>query len=159
MYHFLPKDYQKLLDQIEKLRGRVKEIGKEMGESCREGAETFHENFAYEDGERQQAMWSQRFRELIRIKERAVIVNMDTKHPNKVTIGKNVTVRDESDAEETYHIGSYLTFEDSNSIPYNSPLAKLLIGAKPDEKKTGVIGGVLKSFTVIKIETPNQSSD
>ncbi|OHA24282.1 MAG: hypothetical protein A3G52_02045 [Candidatus Taylorbacteria bacterium RIFCSPLOWO2_12_FULL_43_20] len=65
MNFFLPEDFEKLNQEITGLCDRIKQIGKEMGESCREGAETFHDNFAYEDGERQQAMLSTRLRKFI----------------------------------------------------------------------------------------------
>lgn len=67
MYYFLKEDFEALNAEINKIADKIKEIGKEMGKSCQEGAETFHDNFAYEDGERQQYMWSGRIRELIRI--------------------------------------------------------------------------------------------
>ncbi|KKQ07768.1 MAG: hypothetical protein US18_C0008G0009 [Parcubacteria group bacterium GW2011_GWB1_36_5] len=154
MYSFLPEDWKRFEEQIENLKARIREIGQDMGASCREGAETFHDNFAYEQGERDQRMWAQRFRELKHIHERSRIVQIDHQHPDKVTIGKVVTVRNEDGVTETFRIGSYLTFDDSNTIPYNSPLAKLLIGGMLHKQKIGVVGGILRTYTIIKIVTP-----
>ncbi len=154
MYFFLPEDWKKFEEQIEGLKARVREIGQDMGASCKEGAETFHDNFAYEQGERDQRMWAQRVRELTRIREMSRIVQLDYQHSNKVTIGKFVTVKGENSTEETFRIGSYLTFDDSSAIPYNSPLARLLIGGMLHEQKTGVVGGVLRTYTITKIVTP-----
>ena len=41
MYYFLRKDFEALSEEIAKIADRIKEIGKEMGKSCQEGAETF----------------------------------------------------------------------------------------------------------------------
>lgn len=71
MKYFLKADYDALCNEIDVLLNRIKEIGQEMGASCQEGAETFHDNFAHEDGTRQQHMWSTRLRELIAIKNDA----------------------------------------------------------------------------------------
>jgi thymidylate kinase len=30
----------------------IREIGRQMGQACEEGAETFHDNFGWEDGDR-----------------------------------------------------------------------------------------------------------
>ncbi|MEY2664837.1 MAG: hypothetical protein RIT04_645, partial [Candidatus Parcubacteria bacterium] len=91
MHYFLQHDYEALLSSIEELRKRITDIGKEMGESCREGAETFHDNFAHEDATRQLGMLSLRFRDLSRIKEQATIVSV-TADSTTVRIGKRIRV-------------------------------------------------------------------
>jgi hypothetical protein len=72
-FYFLPEDFTALNARIAELTAVLREIG-EMGKSCQEGAETFHDNFAYEDGERQQRMWSRLRQELVRIRDRARVV-------------------------------------------------------------------------------------
>ena len=47
MFYFLPEDFEDLNDQIEQICEKIKELGKEAGESCQEGAETWHDNFAF----------------------------------------------------------------------------------------------------------------
>jgi transcription elongation GreA/GreB family factor len=82
--------------------------GKEMGKSCQEGAETFHDNFAYEDGKRQQYMLSGRIRELIRIRNQARVL-LDPPRGDTVSIGRTVTVEDEHTGEtRTIKIRSYM---------------------------------------------------
>ncbi len=154
MYYFLKKDFKALNTEIEKIADKIKEIGKEMGKSCQEGAETFHDNFAYEDGERQQYMWSGRIRELIRIRNQARVI-LEPQKGDTVSIGCTVTVEDERTGEtRTMKIGSYMVLakEEGEVISYNAPLARMLIGARVGNMKESVIAGKKKQFRILKIE-------
>ena len=95
-FFFLQDDFERLEDKIEVLNARFQSIGQEMGASCREGAETYHDNFAFEEGERQQQMLSRRLRELLRIRDRARVVR-PAADGERVAIGRWVTVRDLGD--------------------------------------------------------------
>lgn len=155
-FYFLKEDFEALTVEIEKIAEKIKEIGKEMGRSCQEGAETFHDNFAYEDGERQQRMWSMRIRELIKIRNQARVV--EPQQSDTIAIGATVTVEDE-DTEEVsvFKISSYMVLtkqeqEEEKVISYNSPLARLLMGGRAKETKGGIIAGNKKSFFIISIK-------
>lgn len=153
MYYFLKEDFEALNAEITKLADRIKEIGKEMGESCKEGAETFHDNFAFEDGERQQYMWSSRLRDLIRIRNQARIT--EPRKTDGVSLGFTVTFRDEGNGEMyTLKIGSFMVPKErgENVISYNSPLARALVGGKVGETREAVIGSGKKNFHILKIE-------
>jgi len=151
MYYFLPHDFEELNAQIDRICTTIKEIGQEMGASCREGAETFHDNFAFEDGERQQYMLSNRLRELIKIRNNSRVVN--SSNGNKVSIGRIITIRDEITGEkQTFKIGSYMVFRDQNAISYNAPLARCLMGAEVGEIREGTIGGKKRQFVVLQIK-------
>ncbi len=41
-FYFLREDFEKLTALIREVSDRIREIGQEMGASCREGAETYH---------------------------------------------------------------------------------------------------------------------
>lgn len=149
MYKFLTTDYHRLEEEIGKLKTRIKAIGKDMGDSCKEGAETFHDNFAYEQGERDQRMWSQKLREFERLKNHIQIVQPS--NSLVVSIGKRIKIQDgESKEVQMWTIGSYLTFDDG-CISYAAPLAKLLIGARAGEMRTGNIGGSVYTFLVLEV--------
>lgn len=150
-YYFLPTDFEKLNEQIQQIVSRIKEIGRIMGESCREGAETYHDNFAYEDGERQQQMWSVRFRELVRVRDDARVVNPE-KPCERVGIGCTVVVLDmDTDEEKTLQIGSYMTFNGNASVSYNAPLARMLLGGSQGDIRKGVIAGRKRCFEIVEI--------
>ena len=149
-YYFLQNDFEALARQIRAIDGRIKEIGQEMGASCEEGAETYHDNFAYEDGERQQYMWSHRLKELLTVKNLARIVASEQK-PERVSIGCSVTVLDlDADAEKEFAIGSYMNYRD-DVVSYAAPLARLLMGGKVGEYKVGTIAGKERHFEIISI--------
>lgn len=141
-HYFLREDFEALNDQIEDLNKKIREIGKDMGESCSEGAETFHDNFAHEEGTRQLHMWTKHLRHLIRIREEARPIDPSQTAKNKVTIGKIVTFRDlETNQVQTVKIGSYLLFSiEDNVLSYNSPLVRLILRAEVGDVREGVAG-------------------
>ena len=154
MYYFLKKDFEALSAEIEKAADKIKAAGQEMGKSCNEGAETFHDNFAYEDGYRLQQMWSERIRQLIRIRNQARVI-LDSPKGEKVSLGCVVTVEDEHTKEiRTIKIGSYMVLAEQGgeTISYNAPLARMLLGGKIGDTREAVIAGKKKSFHILKIE-------
>ena len=150
--YFLPEDFQALNSKIAAMTERIRDIGQEMGLSCQEGAETFHDNFAYEDGERQQAMWSRRLRELLDLRRRARLSSPPDGRRHRVGIGCMVTVRDDGGVVHRVGIGSYMVFNGSDTISYRSPLGNLLLGAQVGEVREGKLGRERKVFEVLAIE-------
>ena len=150
-YYFLREDIGKLSEQIHEIDARIKAIGQEMGASCEEGAETFHDNFAFEEGERQQQMWSQRLKELVDIYNHSQI-SKPSGTAERVGIGCEVTIADlESGEEKTIKIGSYMTFNGNGAVSYNAPLARMLLGAESGEVRKGEIAGKIRKFEVVDI--------
>jgi transcription elongation GreA/GreB family factor len=150
---FLPADFERVNAQIEDLVGRMKALGQEMGLACQEGAETFHDNFAYEDGERQQRMWGERLRQLIQVRNNAIVVS-PTEFEGVVSIGRRVTVRDVGSGEfRSFRVGSYWVFDDRDgSISYQAPIVRPLLGARVGELRESRIGGALREFEIVAIE-------
>lgn len=153
MYYFLEEDFKDLCLKIEELKKKLEEIGQEMGESCRQSSETWHDNFGFEEAKRQHDMFSGRLSELTDIRNKAKIVSSVLLN-NTVTIGKIVVMRDENTGEiETYKIGSYMIFKMLHGyMSYSAPLAKIIIGAKTGDTREGEIGGkkrILKIITII----------
>ena len=150
-YYFLPEDFKKLNREVEHIICRIKQIGRDMGASCEEGAETYHDNFAYEEGERQQAMWSRRLREFMKVMENAQIISPEKKS-EKVALGSKITICNENTQEEkTFVIGSYMTFDDPGSISYNSPLGSQLIGASEGDVCECSIAGKKRLYEIVAI--------
>ena len=98
IHYFLEEDFRGLNQEIAHICDKIKDAGREMGLSCQEGAETFHDNFAYEEGERQQYMWSKRLREIIAIRNNSRVVTPDS-GTTRVSLGKKVTIRDNATGE------------------------------------------------------------
>jgi len=150
-HYFLRDDYETLVAQIDSITSHVVLTGKEMGASCTEGAETFHDNFAHEEGERQQRMWTRRLKELIRIRDNSRVIE-PPRHRQHVCLGCSVTVTDLDNGEiRTYRIGSYMVFNGAGTVSYSSPLGRLLMGAVPGEERHGEVAGDEKSFLVLEV--------
>ncbi len=153
MYYFLREDFDGLIKEIAKIALRMKELGKEVGQSCKEGAETFHDNFALEDSHRQQRMWSTRLKELSDIRNQARVI--DPPQKDKVALGVTVTIEDENTGEtRVMKIGSFMVFDDKDGsvISYAAPLARMIIGGKVGETKEAIIAGTKRVFNITKIE-------
>ena len=152
MFYFLKQDFNDLCCKIDELRKKLAEISHEMGEACRQSSETYHDNFPFEEGRRQQDMVSGRLRELVYIKNRASIVEPNI-FQNCVSIGKIIVIKDlGTNQEETYKIGSHMIFNRQHGyISYSAPLINIISGAKAGEKREGDINGKKKIFEIIKV--------
>jgi transcription elongation GreA/GreB family factor len=156
-YYFFREDLRALEEQLEAIKKRVGEIGKEMGESCEEGAETFHDNFTYEEGERQQIMLTKRYSELNSIRQQAIIVAPEP-NQGRVAMGRTITIEnEETGTQQIFKIGSYRVAKelDENGIrviSYDAPLAKAFIGKQQDDEGTCFIRGKKNNFIIVKIE-------
>lgn len=97
-------------------------------------------------------MWSNRLRELIRVRNNARVIQQSPQG-DKVSIGRVVTIQGTAtEKTQAFKIGNYMIFKEKEEVSYNAPLARMLIGAEVDEKRTGKIGGKQKTFRILKIE-------
>ena len=152
-FYFLEDDYGKLENKIAIINLEISRLGKEIAHSVDVSGETFHDNFVYDEGNRQQAMWSNEIKKLTNIKNKARIVDTqknDGISENRVSIGKKVTLLVNGKQIDT-KIGSYLTF-DKHSISYESVLAKNIMNLAEKEHKNCVIDHKKVSLTIIKID-------
>ena len=156
-YYFTKEGFNALNAEIGTICDRIKEAGREMGISCQEGAETFHDNFAYEQGERDQTMWSNRLRQLVKIRNQVRVVDPGQSR-GKVSLGRTVTIRDlSSEKERTFRIGSYMVLGSASEsgvevLSYDAPLPKALIGAREGETRVAHFGGRNHHLEVVKVE-------
>ncbi len=155
-HYFLRDDLEALNESIHDIDERIKDVLQQAGGSCKEGADTWHDNFEYEESQRSAAMWSNRLRELVALRASAQVVT-PAGTGEEVLIGRIITVED-CDTKETmkFRVGSYMILrnkkEGLESISYAAPLASMLIGAKENEVRSGIIGGEHKRFKISKIE-------
>lgn len=152
MYYFLREDLDRLDQEIARINTEVEKSLREMGESCTQSSETWHDNFGYEEGKRQAAMWSQRLADLVAIRQQAVICDRPI-NPDKVVVGACVKIREiVSQEEKEFVVGSYTSFEaEDGRVSYDAPIAKILMGGKVGEFKQGEIAGTRKTFKIISI--------
>lgn len=154
-HYFLREDLDALNESIREVDDRIREILNQAGGSCQEGADTWHDNFEYEDCQRSVAMWSTRLRELVALRKSAKLI---TPAPtgDEALIGRTITIQDQETKEViTFQIGSYMILKkraDREAVSYAAPLAVMFIGAKVGEIKEGEIGREKKRFMITKIE-------
>ena len=152
-YFFLVDDFEDLIREIGKAEKRIKDALAEMGRSCEEGGDTWHDNFGYEEAQRQIYMWSMHLNKLMEIRRQAIVVDANFRD-RVVDIGRTVTVLDRDTGElKTFKIGSYMVFKvDEGVISYEAPLAKIILRARIAEERKGIIAKKQRTFIIIKIE-------
>lgn len=152
MYYFFEEDFNELSNKIEEIKERLEKIGKEIGESCNQSSETWHDNFGFEEGRRQQEMWSKQLSDLLIIKSKAVLITQNIS-ANNVVVGSIVEFEDiETKEIQTYRISSYMILKQRHGfISYDSPLAKILMGGYAGEIKTGLINNKEKKVKILKV--------
>lgn len=151
-YIFLANDLAQIDAQIRSLAALLKSIGREMGVACQQGAETYHDNFGYEDGARQHRMWSERLRELLRIRAEARVVQPD-ENTGVVAVGRSVTVRDLETMEvTTFRVGSYMVMGDRDgALSYAAPRVRPLLGARVGEAREVELGGSTRELEILAV--------
>jgi transcription elongation GreA/GreB family factor len=152
-YRFLRKDYDALVAKVEELGHGMWELGQEKGLWANQSAETWHDNFGYEQAEQQQWALSERAEDLVQMKNEAEIV--ERRIPGEVDIGSRVTIEEiESGERKSFVVGSYqvLDQQHEDEISYAAPLAKPFMGAKTGEERTVAIGDRTTLFRVVGIE-------
>jgi transcription elongation GreA/GreB family factor len=152
-FRFLRKDYDALVAKIEELGHGMWEAGQEKGLWAEQSAETWHDNFGYEQEQQHQWALSERAEGPVEMKNDAEIV--ERRVLGEVDIGSQVTIEDAKTGERrTFVVGSYqvLDQQHENEISYAAPLAKPFMGATVGEEREVTIGERRTLFRVVGIE-------
>jgi transcription elongation GreA/GreB family factor len=151
-YRFLRKDYDALVAKIDELARELREAGQEKGRWASQSAETWHDNFGYEEEERQERALAERLDEFVEMKDDAEFVESHAVH--EVGVGCTVTIQDvETEERRTIVVGSYqvLDQQHENEVSYAAPLARPLLGATVGEEREVAIGDRSTLFRVVEI--------
>src|SRR3990167_3268103 len=101
-YFFLEPDLRAFKAQIEELRVRTNETLVDMSEGTRQSSETWHDNYLFEEGQRQWKMWATQLQEWEAILDKTEVV-APAALSDKVGIGSEVIMTDqESGQQKTY---------------------------------------------------------
>ena len=146
-YYFLKEDFEELENSIAEIRERILLYQKEKGLSTTQSSETWHDNYGFEESERQIKRLYGQLQEIMEIKINSEII--EPANNNKAGIGKTVKIKNlETGEEKEIFIGSYMALKNKNSVSYESPLGKILLGAKKGKIKKGIIN---KKSVILKI--------
>ena len=151
--YFLKQDLEALDARIQELRDKLEETLKEGGESTRQSSETWHDNFPFEEAQRQFSLLAGQLQKLVDIRKKAKEVEIST-DKNKVGIGSIVTIENSVTGKtKTFKIGSFLILADDSgkTISYDSPLARIIMGAMAGETRSGNIGKNDVKFKIVRI--------
>ena len=153
-YYFFQEDYDRLVAQVADLRGKIGEAFRDAADSADQSSETWHDNFGFEDGQRQIMMHGRQLEKLVEVMSRAEILPRPESVSEEVSIGSAVRVEAEDSGETLlYRIGSYaVALNDVGVISYDSPIARLLLGARVGEVRAGLVGSGMRSFRVLGLE-------
>jgi transcription elongation GreA/GreB family factor len=152
VYYFLPEDRAALERDIAAIGEEIRNVQGDTAESTEQTSETWHDNFMFEDGQRQMNILAHRLATLNGILGKAVVV--EPRRDGVVGVGNRVDVRDELTGEERWFtIGSFMGAKQGiDRISYASPLGQLLFGAKVGDVRKGTIGSAVRTFTILSIE-------
>lgn len=155
--YFFKEDHTALLKKIEELE----EEYRKWGIASTDGKlGDWHDNFMYEESQRQMKMISDRMHELKKLLYDIEIVSKTVGRRELLTIiiGSKVTLKGSDDESRKYFIGSYLIFRDEKYydeyfvISYTSPLGSKLIGKKVNDFIELVINKEKNIFKIIDIQ-------
>lgn len=146
---------------MHRLRGRIAEARAAYLAICADNeaasqagdSSVWHDNFAYEENQRQMHRLARRVRDLEDQLGRVRVVPACSAVPDKVQLGARVTLRYiDEDREATLYIAG---FDDGDPkegrISYTAPLAARLMGATLGETRTLTEGGRRREVEVVAL--------
>lgn len=150
---FLRKDYLALEKNIDALKNNLKTVGFEVGEMSRQSSETWHDNYGFEEADRERKRLAGTLEELKKVYAQAEVVEPSS-HTERVSLGSRVTIQNVDTLEEkVVVVGSYMVLEktDPNEFSYAAPFVAPLMGASVGEVREIEIGGKISKMRIIQI--------
>lgn len=144
--------------KIAELEGKREQALAGAGEAARNDTNSYHDNFEYEEGMRQQEMFSQQLRNFWNLLEGAVVAP-EPANADRVSLGHYVVVQRQDDRNQEAYVlcgdGEGALFENGCSI--SSPMGRTLLGMAKGETKTLQLGsrGVEVRVVEIRLATGN----
>lgn len=144
--------YRRFLDRIAKARAEYDAVTASNGDAADAGDNSvWHDNFAYEENQRQMHQLARRVRDMEDAARRLVIAPAPTR-ADRVALGTVVTFDDADDRSETIIVGGYEDSEPAlRRVAYTAPLAKALLGAEVGDTRSISLGGRARELTVVSI--------
>jgi transcription elongation GreA/GreB family factor len=160
MLPVLPFEKTQISEQIEKVKREQDEMGKELGEVNHQGSETWHDNFAANNIQRNSVVVSKRGHMLAEVQSSAVELD----YPDdigEITLGSIVVLMfgDEDKtvpamltgfASDSASMGP--TFEGITLFTVKSPLGARLLGARAGEVVDFEVNGDHRTVRVVSVE-------
>lgn len=150
-YLFLRKDFDRLERRIGELGDDMLKVGAEMATWASQGAETWHDNFGFEEGVRQEEMLAHRSEEFEALESEAEIV---TDPPaDRVGVGTLVELEDRNGHRRRVVVSSYLVLgrRDDREVSYAAPVIAPFMDATAGEERTVELPSGQQVWRVVSI--------
>jgi transcription elongation factor GreA len=142
----------RLKSELEELKGPQRDaLAKRLRSAIQEG--DLSENADYHKAKEDQGFLEGRIQELDYLLKNATIVDSSDVSTDKVQVGVDVTVQEDGEASETYHIvGAKEADPRHGRISNESPIGQALMGRAEGDKVTAETPGGVIQLTILKIE-------
>lgn len=154
VYYLTPAGRVRLRHRIHEARLAYEAVCASNGEAAEAGdSSVWHDNFAYEENQRQMHQLARRVRALEETFNSAADVLPCRRPPSHVAIGGAVRIRRLRDGHErTWYIAGWEDGDpDAGRLSYNAPLASALIGAEAGDVRVVREGGKDVEIEVIEV--------
>lgn len=156
-----PGGYRRLLDKINAALADYDRVVAGNEDAAGAGdSSVWHDNFAYEEAQRQMHKLAARVTELKDVRVRLTVIDLP-KAPLTVGVGAVVTIEDqESGQVSRYMIAGY---EDGDPVrerlSYTAPLAKSLLGASAGDIRPFSLNNRVREFAILAIDAVTGGED
>jgi transcription elongation GreA/GreB family factor len=150
--YFLQSDLEDLDEMIDEVRAQIKRVKHDAQEGTEQSSESWHDNYVFEEAQRQLKMLLNHLGGLSNARENAELVTPDTTS-DVVAVGKRVKIRMNGLEDEIY-IGSYMVgrrLRELDYVSYEAPLAAGILGAIISETRMVEIGGRRVEIEVLEV--------
>ncbi len=151
-YFFTPRGFERLRARVAEARGAYKAICNNNPEAREAGdSSVWHDNFAFEENQRQMHQLSRRVRDLEHVLNNADVVGPDAK-VHHVSVGARVRYQSNEGEERTVLIAGWDDGDPAaQRVSYNSPLGAALVGAAVGDEREVVLGGRTRTLEILAI--------
>lgn len=140
MFFMTKAGRHRLGQKIVQLENRLAEVLREKGVAAEVGGNEWHDNFAFEQCEREERMLQWRINELRTCLSQTVIVEPSAES-KKVQIGSAVEIEFDDGTEMTLTIGGHLdSAPEAGIVAYDTPLGQALLDAEVGEERAYTVG-------------------
>jgi len=155
--HFTPGGLSRLRRRLAAAHAAYQAVCDSNPEALEAGDNSgWHDNFAYEENQRQMHQLARRVRDLGLVLAQARMIELPRGGEERVAIGTRVTYELEGDlAPRTCWIASWDDGDPAASrVSYNSPLGRALLGAAAGDSREMSAGGKARTVTVLIVHGP-----
>lgn len=152
-YYFTPGGLERLRARIQATQAEYKAVCDDNPAALESGDSSgWHDNFAFEENQRQMHRLAARIRELQRVFDQSELTPPLTAVPPRVVIGANVTWQMDDDDARTCWIAGYDDGDPAKGrLSYNSPLGKAMLGAVPGDMRSVMLAGQERWIEILSI--------